>query len=635
MSGWFAAISRNPASRRPYEKLVESLRFRGPDGTTILRADGVHLCAALLNVKRRGADRILPISIGGLSITGDVRLDSRAELIKDLNSAGVAATNEDGDAGLILAAYRFWGENCMEHLNGDFGFVICDEKRRSGFVARDRMGVRPVYYARTADGYLFSNTLQCLLSDSDVSCSLDEVAVADFLMFGENWHEDRTFYRDIRRLPAANCGNITAEGISLRRYWELSLPEPLPYKHEQDVVESFRVVLKEAVRDRVPDDRVGVLMSGGLDSPLVAAFAKEVLRERSPAGQVMAFSAFHSHLIADNERSYAESAARHIGIPIRFVEVDRDSSLYEGWNPGGLPLPEPVDNPLEILRHRLYGAAAKEVRVVMMGFDGDALLFLHHAKYFRRKLMRFEVIGLFRDAVRYIKETGSPPPMGLRTALQKVREQERFPDWINKDFARRLGMQERWREQHSPRRLPEHHERVDSYEAMTSPAWAGVLDVLDPSFTGLALNVVQPFLDVRVIEMVLGLPPVPWCLSKKLIRQACCGILPTQVILRPKTTLQGDPVRAAFLNAATDREFRNELLQAHEFLNLDGLGIPDDKIRSTTWGTRTLLRPITLSKWLNKVRSEGERGKTTGSQEAEEDVFQAQCRTVRRHEGDN
>ncbi len=241
--------------------------------------------------------------------------------------------------------------------------------RRRVFAARDHLGVRPLFYSQMGQCLLISNTLDCLRRIPIISDELNDRAVGDLLLFGKNLNPAETFFTAIQRLPVAHRLIGGPEGVRTERYWTLPIDEPLYYKHNGDYVDRFHELLRAAVRDRLPDGPLGICMSGGLDSPALAATAVRL------GATVNAFTVVWDRLVPDQERHYSGMVAQHLGIPI-FFNVQDDEPW--GWEPGTSPIhtPEPVDNPLaaESLRRSLCEFSAHS-RVFFWGDGPDAALF--------------------------------------------------------------------------------------------------------------------------------------------------------------------------------------------------------------------------------------------------------------------
>ncbi len=253
--------------------MTDFLVYRGPDGRDICLGSQVGLGHTLLNASQEPGSQKQPINMESLWITADVRLDSKAELIRNLQILGRRIEGHTCDAELILHAYLAWGLECVEHLLGDFSFAVWDSLAKTLFCARDHFGIKPFYYAEPGGAFIFSNTLNCLRQHVEVSSQLNEKAIGDFLLFGWNYNENSTSFRDIQRLPPAHWLLVSREGLRAKRYWYPPTQDRIRYTRSEDYVDNFMELLKAAVVDRLPTDRVGILLGGGLDSGAVAAVA--------------------------------------------------------------------------------------------------------------------------------------------------------------------------------------------------------------------------------------------------------------------------------------------------------------------------------------------------------------------------
>ena len=205
-------------------------------------------------------------------ISADARIDNRKDLIQKLQ-----ASQTTTDEQLILLAYEAWGEECVKHLLGDFAFAIWDANRKRFFCARDHFGVKPFFYAQLGDSFIFSNDINTLRQDPRVSDTLNETAIADYLVFGLNQDQSSTIFRDIQRLPAGHTLTFANNEITIRQYWTLEIPDAIRFRDDRDYVERFNELLTIAVADRVRTDRVAISMSGGLDSTSLAVIAARIV----------------------------------------------------------------------------------------------------------------------------------------------------------------------------------------------------------------------------------------------------------------------------------------------------------------------------------------------------------------------
>ena len=237
-------------------RMVDAIRFRGPDAVNAWTEGPAGLGHTLLTTDD-GEVVPQPYSPDGVRwIVADARIDARADLVAALAAAdGRASTSariplaSASDLDLILRAYDTWGEACAEHLLGDFAFAIWDAPARRLFCARDQMGVKPFFYAHAGRAFVFSNTLDAVRRHPAVSARLDELAIADFLLFDVNTDAGSSMFADIRRLAPGHTAVCSADGVRVRRYWTLPIDEPLEYRRQQDYVERFNELLHAAVSE--------------------------------------------------------------------------------------------------------------------------------------------------------------------------------------------------------------------------------------------------------------------------------------------------------------------------------------------------------------------------------------------------
>ena len=492
-----------------------------------------------------------------LSITADARIDGPEELIAKL--ARPPQTQNDSE--LILLAYETWGEDCLKHLIGDFAFAIWDGRSRRFFCARDHFGVKPFFYTHVANTFKFSTNLNSLRTSSD---TLNETAIGDYLVFGLNQDLSTTTFREIQRLPPAHSLTVYNGSLSIRRYWTPDTSKEVRYGNHYSYVEHFRELLQRAVRDRLRD-RIAVSMSGGLDSTSLAAVACDL------GADVHACAVVYDELLPDEERHYATLAANHLGIPISYVVADQ-YSLFDEQVRGDMDQPEPfLLSPRTAQFHTLLRLCEAHSNVALTGFDGDA--FMNEPKQRRFK---------------------------VRTALRRIigkRSQEpALPEWIDESFAKRTNLLDRLK-QSSVNPVNPHERRPWAMWALESKVWAPLFEGYDKSATRLNLELRHPFIDVRLVEYLLAIPPVPWCSNKHILRLAMKDRLPAAVINRPKTPLAGDPtlqlVRRGSVRWLDSFEVNPQL---ESFVNLSlRRSIADELTPDGLWAS---LRVFALNYWL-------------------------------------
>ncbi len=199
------------------------------------------------------------------------------ELRRELQGAGYRFFS-DGDTEVILKAYAAWGEQCVERLQGMFAFAVWDIRRQRLFLARDRLGIKPLYYALADGGLRFASNTQALLASGGIDTDIDPVGLHHQFTLHAVIPAPRTVLKGIRKLAPGTSLSIDTSGeLRERRYWNLYASRPPVPGSEEEWVEAIHEALRRSVRRRleVADVPVGVLLSGGLDSSLLVALLAE------------------------------------------------------------------------------------------------------------------------------------------------------------------------------------------------------------------------------------------------------------------------------------------------------------------------------------------------------------------------
>jgi asparagine synthase (glutamine-hydrolysing) len=593
-----------PVDRELLERLTSSMTFRGPDAQETRIEAFAGFGHTMLRTTWESATEKQPLTLDGTTwLTGDIRLDGRDELISKLEKTFTNPPNfttPPNDAELILFAYDAWKEKCVEHLIGDFAFAIWNTTTRTLFCARDHFGVKPFYYARAGSTFIFSNTLNTLRLHPSISGELNETAIADYLVFGLNQDLETTTFRDIHRLPGGHTLSVSLYSMIKRRYWS-----PVTSDTATASVERFRDLLTTATNDRLRTDRVSISMSGGLDSPSLAALAVDLLRNRSGAS-VTACTNVYDGIFQDEERRYSSIAAESLGIPLTQLDADRHS-LFETDSPADLDQPEPfLLSPLAGQFNGLMRQLAGDTRVALTGYDGDTFMAEQLSWYFQACAKNLRLKTLASGLAWYVRTRRRLPPVGLRTSLKRMLGQSAsapasaYPEWIDEAFAKRIGLQERCQELNAEPPLKSHTHPSALY-AFDSRVWAPLFEGYDPGSTKLLVEVRHPFIDVRLVDYLLRIPAIPWCVDKHILRLAMSDRLPAAILNRPKTPLAGDPTlhlaHAASVRWLDSFEVNPEL---KGFVNLNRRRpLADEQTSAGRWAN---LRVFALNHWLTNSR---------------------------------
>lgn len=535
-----AQLDGSPVESGLIHKLTEFLGFRGPDNQHVWIKDNVGFGHTLFKTTEESERDSQPLALDGTWIVADARIDARDELFAALKAGGEPdiARPSWTDAELILRAYRLWGVDCVEHLFGDFAFGIWDDSRQQLFCARDHMGIKPFYYAQIGPLIIFSNTLDCIRRHTRVSDKLNDLAIADFLLFGFNQNQATSSFADIQRIPPAHCVTWSREGSRMRRYWSMPIEEPIFYKNADDYAARFHDVLRKSVADRLRTNRVWVFMSGGIDSPTLAATAHELLRRRYVQFDLRALTKTDSFV--PGEARYAAAAADYLGIPILYHRWTENAD--SGWERIPFWTPEPVPHAWVVpVENRFWHESGAHSRVFFYGEGPDNALHCDWGPYLSRLVSHGNYGALLRSVLATLISERRPPFWGrisniVHRPASISNGSPNYPEWLNGSFASRLCLRERWNARQLGPTLV-HPWRPRGYASLQSRLWQTLFESFDMGATRSAHEVRYPFVDIRMLRFLLSVPALPWCRSKRLLRIAMRTKLPDQILRRRKASL--------------------------------------------------------------------------------------------------
>jgi asparagine synthase (glutamine-hydrolysing) len=280
----FLGQAPDPGAHDRIGRMISAIAHRGPDGRGLHLDGPVALGHARLSIiDLSGGHQPLLDESGDLAISFNGEIFNYLEIREALIARG-ARFRTRSDTEIILELYRAKGEACVEDLNGDFAFAIWDRLRQRLVLARDRMGVRPLYWTRTRDRLLFASEVKGLLATGEVEARPDPIGL-DQLFTLWSAIPPRTLFENIQQLPPGHVMVATPDSLEIRRYWRLTYPtveeDAGARADEPALAEELRALLADATRIRLRADvPVGAYLSGGLDSAITATLACDVVAER-------------------------------------------------------------------------------------------------------------------------------------------------------------------------------------------------------------------------------------------------------------------------------------------------------------------------------------------------------------------
>ena len=516
-----------------------------------------------------------------LVCVGRVRLDRREILIEKLGRNLPANGKRLGDAELCLAAFACWGEKMIEYIQGDFALAIWDSDARRLFCARDRLGVRPLAYFWHKDCWWISDST-CFLaqapgfSDGD----LDPVWISHFLRHGTG-EPSKTVYAHVHRLQPGHTLALGDGAKEVRAYWSFEIGEPLILPSQGAYLEQFNSLLSDAIRDRMPSGTVGISMSGGLDSPALAAKAVEIAG--SP-GRVVART-----MIMDGERDpeWAPSrmVARHLGIRQDLVEAR--PLLYDpAWQERNAHLPEPdmeITSPIAWAEQR---RAMREVSSVWFVGEGPDNALTFEWRSYLAWLARSKKWGhLSLAGLRYL--TSKSLEEWKQTVGHRLRPGTKSLTGLDHHWIPKLPLE------YSPEVQQTHSWRpLADRSWRTTYLWTSLFEGLDSLNAPYGIEWRHPYLDLELLDFMLRTPPIPWARNKRILREIMKDRLPAPVVNSPKVPGTDDATAEAIRARPPSLPTKGSPTEA--FVSLDK--IPEDPFSSGD--PYPLARLAVLHHWL-------------------------------------
>ncbi len=350
--------------------MSEALIHRGPDGQGFLIRGPVRLTMRRLSIiDLQGGDQPMSNETGTVHVVFNGEIYNFAELRETLLSHGHQFRTRS-DTETIVHAYEQWGDDFVSRLNGMFAIALWDETHERLLLARDRAGIKPLYFAHASGALVFGSELKALLRSGLVSRELDYAALGQYLSL-EYIPAPASIMRGVRKLRPGHLLTACATDVRERPYWDLCLArsesDP-PTGDEAEQVGAFGEVLRRSVaREMVSDVPVGVLLSGGIDSSTVAAYMTEATDD-----PVQSFSVSFAERSFDESR-FARQVATHLGTVHRELRV-APADLLEALPTITANVDEPFADPSIVPTFLISQFARQHVKVVLGGDGGDEVL---------------------------------------------------------------------------------------------------------------------------------------------------------------------------------------------------------------------------------------------------------------------
>ncbi|WP_156842417.1 XrtA/PEP-CTERM system amidotransferase [Novosphingobium aquimarinum] len=555
IAGIFHLETAKPVEPARVERMCDAIAHRGPDGHGTWSDPGVclgHRRLSIIDVA--GSPQPMASSDGRAMLVFNGEIYNYRELRRELAAEG-AQFHTDGDSEVILAAWQRWGIDCLQRLHGMFAFAIYDLVERTLLLARDRLGVKPLFYAPLADGsVIFGSELKALLAHPSLRREIDPLAVEDYLAWGYV-PDESSLVKGVRKLAAGHF-LLLKRGAGLpaeRQWWDVSFADRRKGS-VADLEAELVHMLREAVTSRmVADVPLGAFLSGGVDSSSVVALMAEASErpvKTCSIGFDVASLDESGHAAAVAERFATDHSARRVS-PDDFAEIGTLAAMFD----------EPFADASALPTWRVCQLARETVTVALSGDGADEAFAGYRRHVFQRAEDR--VRSILPSALRgpvfgtlgaiYPKADWAPRPLRAKATLLGLAGSgvegyarslgvltPELRDSIYSDGFRRLrGDYRAETRMHAVMAGAPARSDLDRAQYADLKVWlpGDILTKIDRTSMAVSLEAREPLLDHRLIEFAATLPEtmrVRRGEGKWLMKRAMRRYLPDEVLYRPK-----------------------------------------------------------------------------------------------------
>jgi asparagine synthase (glutamine-hydrolysing) len=556
-------LNGQPVEESKLRLMMKSMKHRGPDDEGVFVKDHIGLGFVRLS--------ILDLSMAGHQpmVSADKRyviilngeIFNYIELREELKGKGYVFRS-GSDTEVLLNSYMEWGESCLHRLNGMFAFTILDTFTNEVFAARDRFGIKPYYFYHDQEQFLFASDIPPLLKILDHQREPEDSVIFDYLVFNRTNHNEKTFFKNIRKLQHGHTLTIKKGRIDINRWY--SLPDQLSHYqsfqfNEKDFLEELKSSINLQLRSDVP---VGTCLSGGLDSSAITSLVLDNKKDVD----LHSFSAVYQKNQKGDESEYiAEFKEKNLKLHYTIPSVE---SLLEDLNKFIVALSEPVPTTSIYAEYKVMELAKENCTVLLNGQGADELMAGYHYfyGYYFRDLINSNSWGKFlNELFKYTRTHRSI--YGLKTlgfswsprSLRHFKNHNFIDQTFYNDFYNKTNslFDVFYKSKNLKEFLINHFE----YKFEHNLLWA------DKTGMQFSLETRFPFLDHNLVEKTLSIPTDNYIkdgYTKVIMRNALKGILPEKIRMRKDKVGYSTPESDWFKNIKL-QALLEEVIESYSF----------------------------------------------------------------------
>lgn len=563
MCGIFGVVGAN-LNFNDLAKTVDTLKHRGPDDTgSILIDNSVFLGHARLSIIDLSSAGNQPMCNEDQTvwITYNGEIYNFLELRKYLEKQGHKFKSRT-DTEVILHLYEEKGQDCLEDLNGMFAFALWDKNKKLLFLARDRLGIKPLYYSYTNGNLIFASEIKALFEIEGIKREVDLQALDQYLTF--LWVPDpKTIFKGIYKLPPGHYLIYKDKEVSIKEYWDLNFTE-IDYT-EKEWIEKILSKLEEVVkRHLISDVPLGVFLSGGIDSSTILAFMSKILNKRIKAYTTIFREEDMKQIQSEGDLQYARLVAKAFNA--EHTEIKLGPNIVQLLPTVVYQMDEPVADVAPINTYLICQAAKGRLKVLLSGIGADEI-FAGYPWDLGAKLLN--VYGRVPKWIDYLLWASTPVLFNGMNFLY-LRRLKKFIDIAHKkdgilgfrtffthtqkDKLYTGDLQENLRGFDAYQKHREYLKKVKDKDDLTQMLYLDIktfLPCLNLAYTDKmsmanSIEVRVPFLDYELVEFAASMPSnlkIKWLRQKYIYKKAVETLLPQSVIKRRKLGF-GAPIGA-------------------------------------------------------------------------------------------
>lgn len=580
-------------------QMMHRMKYRGPNDEGTFIHDGVglgHVRLSILDLSTAGHQ---PMENGRYAMVFNGEVYNYVELREELITLGHTFHTQT-DSEVLLEAYTEWGEACLDRLNGMFAFAIYDKQSGEVFIARDRFGVKPLYYYQSDEELIFASEIPPILEVYGDQNKPNDQAIFDYLVFNRTDQTEDTFFAGIKKLQHGCCMRVHEGRCSIYRWYNLK--ERVSGETIKGTAEDYIKELDSAVDMRLRSDvPVGVCLSGGLDSSSIAS----VLIKHFGKNDISTFSAVYGKEKKADESKFIDLYKDQL--KNMYYTVPTADTLLEDMDDFIRAHAEPLPSTGPYAQYRVMKLAKEHVTVTLDGQGADEELAGYHyfyGLYYKSLLKRFRWGKLLKEMVLYMKLHKSL--YALKTFAffllpSKMRTRARVLDraYVNKEFAAHHRDSVIADTLYASRSMQE--ALIDHFEYKLEH----LLKWNDRNSMAFSIESRTPFLDYRLVEYTLRTEDdakINNGYTKSILREAMKGILPEPIRLRRDKKGFATPQDEWFRDERFQKLIRNTLdskvCRERGYIDVDAaLGLYEKHLKKEINISKDIWKWINLELW--------------------------------------